>query len=192
MSDVKFDVDLIGKVKKHLKWKYISMINDIRAEIALMGGDVEGLDLINGTFISGGSIVSLLLNEPVNDYDMYFTNETTMNFFTDWVTAKTNNKMVQDVNANYDGFLLKGKVITPNAITLTNKFQMITVLCGEPKIVTDTFDYEHCRAFYVPAEDKLFISPNTYTCIMNKKLVKHGPERKHSREDKFIKRGWSK
>lgn len=195
MSDVKFDVELINKVKFHLKYKYLSLMSDMLAEKSLIDGEVNEKvvdELQSGTFISGGCIASLLLNEPVNDYDMYFTNETSMNFFKEWVTTKTNNKMVKDVNGNYDGFILKGKVITPNAITLSNKFQMITVLYGEPKTVTDTFDYEHCRAFYIPSDNKLFISPSTYNCIMNKKLVKRGPERKYSREDKFIKRGWSK
>jgi hypothetical protein len=191
MTKFEFDVNKINQIKTYLKLKYESFCLDLKAESALSGKNLDHVDLKAGTFISGGAIVSLLLDEPVNDFDVYFTDNNSMKYFNSLVNNSVTN-LVKEINAEYHGAKINGLMITSNAITLKNNFQLITKTCGEPKDVTSTFDYEHCRAYYIPAEDKLFISPLTYNCIMNRKLVIHNKEALHNREQKFIDRGWSK
>jgi hypothetical protein len=191
MTKFEFDVNKINRIKTYLRMKYESFCIDLKAEAALSNLSLEGIDLKSGTFISGGAIASLLLDESVNDFDVYFTDNNSMKYFNSLVNNSVTN-LVKEINAEYHGAKINGLMITSNAITLKNNFQLITKTCGEPKDVTSTFDYEHCRAYYIPAEDKLFISPLTYNCIMNKKLVIHNKEALHNREQKFIDRGWSK
>lgn len=191
MKKYEFDVDKINLVKKYLKLKYESFCLDLMAESALSGSKLENVSLTSGTYIAGGAIASLLLNEPVNDFDVYFTDDNTCKYFNNLVNNSVEG-LVKDINENYFGTLIKGKVITSNAITLKNNFQLITKLSGEPKHVTSTFDFEHCRAYYVPAEDKLFISPLTYNCIMNRKLMVHNKDTySTNRLNKFRDRGWT-
>jgi hypothetical protein len=55
-------------IARHLKKVHVNFCNSIK--------DVElREDVINNSYITGGCITSLFLNEPVNDYDIYFINK---------------------------------------------------------------------------------------------------------------------
>ena len=191
MSDVQFDLDLINKVKNHLKWKCNMFQCDLQSARALTGNDDAGLDLAKGWYISGGAIVSLLQGNLPNDYDVYFESDDWSHFYSDMVQRKSNDHLIADMNT-YANLQVEGKVITANAITLNNKFQLITKVSGPPTEVIKSFDYEHCRAYYIPSTHVLYMTQSTYNCIMRKQLVKNNinPIAKYSRESKFLNKGW--
>lgn len=191
MSDVEFDLDLINRVKNHLKWKCNSFKCDLQAAKALQGCDDASLNLKKGWFIAGGAIVSLLQGEEPNDYDMYFESNDWCTYYSDTVQNKKYDYLIANVGS-YANMPVDGKLVTTNAITLNNNFQLITKLTGQPTDVTKSFDYEHCRAYYIPETHVLYMTKLTYNCIMQKRLVKHNvnPDASYSRESKFMNKGW--
>ena len=50
------------------------------------------------TIVTGGSIASMLLNEPVNDYDLYFRNKETVKALANYYTAQTELKVSVDTS----------------------------------------------------------------------------------------------
>jgi len=62
--------------------------------------------------------------------------------------------------------------------------------CGEPKQVTEQFDFAHCRAWYDFNEEKLKIHPYTMWAIENKYLIPMYSDIKSNRYDKFVNQGW--
>jgi hypothetical protein len=98
---------------------------------------------------------------------------------------------VKDINPNYNGVIVNGKLITSNAITLYNDLQLITMMNATQ--IESTFDYLHCRPYYDISENKYYISQKQLNVISNKKLIvnnQHSTPAKH-REEKFLKRGWT-
>ena len=53
------------------------------------------------------------------------------------------------------------------------------------------FDVEHSCVSYVPSDDKLYISPLTFDCIKNKKLMAHNGKIAHWRMHKFALKGFT-
>jgi len=84
--------------------------------------------------------------------------------------------------------------ISSNAVTLTDKIQLIVRFYGEPGQIHDTYDYEHTKAYYDYGEQELVIPKRVYELIVNKKLVYSGskyPVASLFRMRKFIQRGWN-
>lgn len=143
-------------------------------------------------YVSGGCFASLLQGGTPNDYDVYFRTEKSMNSVKN-VFVNILKDDIEDVSENYREFLGKdGKLITENAITLKNKFQLILKHYGEPEILRKTFDFVHCMPYYDNQEDKLYISRFQYDAIVNKKLIMNdGNTFPPHRMDKFKKRGYT-
>ena len=211
------------------------------------------------SIITGGSIVSLLLNEKVNDYDYYFTDKETCKkvaeYFVDkfnkmhpeWEkeNTKTNPPEVREeengrikifvksagiagegtengyeyfeslpdeAGMNYvekiveeadetDSAPLEESVkekyrpvyMSSNAITLSNKVQLVIRFYGEANEIHRNYDFAHCCNFWTSKDRKLTLLPDALECILTKQLHYQGslyPVCSVIRTRKFLKTGW--
>jgi hypothetical protein len=139
--------------------------------------------LSENTFITGGCIPSMMMNEFVNDFDVYFEKQEDVNkvkkYYKSQIIDKTKKFHV--------------KLITDNAINLSDKIQLITRFTGMPEEVTKNFDWAHIKSYY-KYPDKLVIIPDTYRLIVEKELIYTGSKYPLSsllRLKKYIKKGWN-
>jgi hypothetical protein len=139
----------------------------------------------NNSYITGGCIPSMLIDEFVNDYDIYFyTKEDADGVKKYFETAHTKNKD--------DKFHVK--LITDNAINLSDKIQLITKFWGDPSFVTDEFDWQHIKSWYSCKEEKLYLTSDVYQLVVEKELIYTGSDYPLSslmRLKKYIKKGWN-
>lgn len=180
------------------------------------------------TIVTGGSIASMLLGEPVNDYDIYFrTYETTLlvakyyvaKFNTlkpDYLPAvneenrdnakgETEKRIVIFVEssgvAKENTDALKDDKKTPfrpvflseNAITLSDKVQLVTRFYGEPDQIHDNYDFIHATCYYDFGNDDLVFPADAMEALLSRTLVYRGslyPVASIFRAKKFIERGW--
>lgn len=84
--------------------------------------------------------------------------------------------------------------ISSNAITLSNKIQVVVRFYGEPDKIHDTYDFEHTKAYYDYGKGELIIPERVWELTINKTLIYSGskyPVASLFRMRKFINRGWS-
>lgn len=144
--------------------------------------------LKNKSFISGGCIPSMLMGEWVNDYDIYlydeFSAKNIKNYF-----EKLPKKPKQDKT---DKFHVK--LITENAINLSDKIQIITKFYGTPEKVVENFDWQHIKSWYDCSNEKLNLTNDVYKLIVEKELIYTGsayPLSSLLRLKKYLKKGWN-
>lgn len=195
--------------------------------------------------VSGGSITSMFLNEPVNDYDIYIQDIETLiklaeyycpgkvldgrkgNFYlkqyfhsngfnvdekmdninedsSEMVIRYKNLKPNQvKLNINSAGVnvpvppeaeeLYVPVFLSPNAISLTNKIQIVLRFSGNQEEIHKTFDFIHATNYFTFKEG-LVTNVNSLQCILTKELKYQGsqyPLTSIIRMKKFIKRGWN-
>lgn len=83
--------------------------------------------------------------------------------------------------------------ISSNAITLTNKIQIIIRFFGEPSQIHNNYDFEHAKSYFEMDGEKLVISPSAMECLLSRTLIYRGslyPIASIFRMKKFIERGW--
>ena len=253
-------------IKKMLSKKFNNWVDSIDDE------DVKKLVKVH-TIITGGAIVSMLLNEEVKDYDIYFTNkETTLavaRYYCDKFNEKhgdRKNKLgfggkayVLDCddkqqcqkeidecgNAGHTYNLQDGRVkivirsdgvaadneeileepfediydvlekadelpaealettepcdkykpvfLSSNAITLTNKIQLVVRFHGDAEEIHKNYDFTHCTNYWLSCSNTLVLNPDALECILSKELRYQGskyPICSVIRTRKFIRRGW--
>lgn len=178
-------------------------------------------------FLAGGTLSSILTNEEVNDYDIYFTEYEALDAYMKAIAKKydditwkpryvyrnSNNKngevtittTVMDVS---DDLYLQGVsndpnysscddsiFISENAVTFENKFQVIFRFIGEPEVITEQFDFDHCCAYIKHECNKGLVVPNhTIKSLMTKELKVRGtkyPIDTIHRSRKYIERGYT-
>jgi hypothetical protein len=84
--------------------------------------------------------------------------------------------------------------ITSNAISLSNKIQLVIRFYGEPDKIHETYDFLHCMGYWTSWDRRVVISKEVYEAVMNKVLVYKGskyPICSMFRMRKFIKRGYN-
>lgn len=190
--------------------------------------------------VTGGAIASMLLKEPVNDYDIYFkTREATEavgRYYVEQFKAATGHDLA--LNVDDDGRVrittkngyrgeTKGDVTTlqdsgeiedvyeetealalsddskpqfrpvflsTNAITLSQKMQIILRFYGEPDAIHENYDFVHCTNYWQSWDDDLVLRQPALEALLSKELRYVGskyPVCSVMRLRKFIKRGWS-
>lgn len=228
-----------------------------------------------GTIVTGGCIASLLLNERVNDYDLYFKNKETAEAVTRYYLAEFTKNPPQlfksdatrSVSISYDvqpdrikivvkssgiasenggndyqyfemlpqdegedsaieyvatqtqveglddhaGDALEPAVgaevkpeekreryrpvfLTANAITLSDKVQLVVRFFGDPDEIHENYDFAHCMNYWTSWDRKLTLRPDAVTCLLTKDLRYIGskyPICSLIRTRKFIARGWN-
>lgn len=158
----------------------------------------------NSAFIAGGCIPSMLMDEWVNDYDVYFTSKVVAievwNYYRKLIDSeKSRDRLITHgedyIKIKYEKELSKNTYapvfISNNAITLTDKIQIITKFTGEPQDVVKNFDWAHLRSYY--KYPKLYLDPEVYRYITEKDLVYTGsayPLSSMMRMQKYTKKGW--
>lgn len=210
------------------------------------------------SIITGGCIASMLLQEQVNDYDLYFTNHATAKAVAEYYVEKFKeitkpkhgngneiNMYVADEEGrikiyiksagiageqqedNYEYFesrppeegedyveslvnsvteLDEKKIdtsakekyrpvfLSANAITLSDKVQVIIRFYGDPDNIHQHYDYVHCTNYWTSKERKLVLKQPALEALMARELVYVGskyPICSMIRTRKFIKRGFT-
>ena len=157
---------------------------------------------MEGYFVTGGCIASLILGDEPNDIDIYFSDKEFGDYMKKLYTEDPEYmSKVLDIAEKYNGMssaqdpnavVPSEPCVTANAITLKNKIQLITRKYGTPEEIRKEFDFVHCMPYYDSRDKKLYISPEQYDCNVNKKLVRNNNNLfQPHREDKFLKRGWT-
>jgi hypothetical protein len=202
--------------------------------------DDEGIKEIvkRNLIITGGAFVSMLNNEEVNDYDVYFRTKEACKAVADYYVKKFNaaheysfhageengrikvytnglgaasdgSSMVSDEaepNAAYEDVETttaeddkkdKPKYrpvwLSTNAITLSDKIQIVVRFYGEPDQIHENYDYVHCTCYWTSWDNHLELPARALTAIINKELYYMGskyPLCSIIRSRKFIQRGW--
>jgi hypothetical protein len=84
--------------------------------------------------------------------------------------------------------------ISSNAITLSDKIQLIIRFFGDVEEIHRNFDYVHALNSYDHARRALDLNPAALECLLTKQLIYHGslyPVSSIFRIRKFIRRGWT-
>lgn len=199
--------------------------------------DEEVRELVRkNSIITGGSIVSMLLGEDVNDFDYYFTDKNTCekvaNYYarqfskltnksvevktseagrvsifikSEGIAEETNNETVDE----FDNLALSEAVagaeaqekpeyrpifLSSNAITLSNKVQLIIRFYGEADEIHSNYDFVHATCYWESKNNNLVLPAKALEAIITKELVYQGskyPLASIMRTRKFIQRGWS-
>jgi hypothetical protein len=83
--------------------------------------------------------------------------------------------------------------MSENAITLSNKIQLVIRFYGEPSEIHENYDYAHAMCYYTYENDLLVCPAEALECILSKTLVYKGslyPVASVFRLRKFLERGW--
>ena len=83
--------------------------------------------------------------------------------------------------------------LSPNAITLSDRIQLVIRFYGEPREIHDTYDFVHCMNYWDSNSEDLTLNPEALEAILSKTLVYKGskyPVCSVIRARKFINRGW--
>lgn len=219
------------------------------------------------TIVTGGAIVSMLLDEELKDFDVYFKTQNTAYLVASYYAKKFNEKLGHDKIFILDGakdiekqvtdwgnnsdwsikesviadipkdrikILIKSSGIAEeseaeeipemedvediyeakevtkdieekkkkyrpvffsgNAITLSDKIQLVTRFHGEPEEIHKNYDYIHCTCTWTSIDNKLNLPAKALESILTKQLYYQGslyPVCSIMRMRKFIKRGWN-
>lgn len=222
--------------------------------------------ILNDTFVTGGCIASMFLNEPVNDFDVYFKNLDSLKLVADYYVEKYGDKSLEkkggedlsiftqirednqgvDIHVKsagivsldnimeeadrtgktqniteyrYSEFIKNGDAasqylqdvmekrckeeengkfnpifLSSNAITFTDKIQIVTRFAGSPSEIHENYDFVHCTNYYDPATNELVLNEDALACILSKELIYIGskyPICSIIRLRKFLAREWT-
>jgi len=216
--------------------------------------------VLHNTIITGGCIPSMLMNEKVNDYDVYFRDFDTaiavvrhyaykfkslnpdkvgpMNVITEEdeghpprikVVIKSRGVAAEEEDAfpnNYSDFPGEtvgdpGEIedtyedtldkalevddsddeikyrpifLSTNAITLSNRIQLVHRFYGEPDQIHENYDFVHCTNYWDSKTRKVVLNEEALEAILTKELRYVGsryPVCSIFRLRKFIRKGWT-
>jgi len=199
--------------------------------------DEETRKLVDkNSIITGGSIVSMLLGEDVNDFDYYFTDKDTCekvaNYYakqfseltkqsvevktseTGRVSIFISSKGIAEEASNetvdeFDNLELTEAIedaerqekpeyrpifLSSNAITLSNKVQLIIRFYGEAEEIHSNYDFVHATCYWESKNGNLVLPAKALEAMLTKELIYQGskyPLASIMRTRKFIQRGWS-
>lgn len=158
----------------------------IKSFVLEMGPVVDS----NTFFVSGGCIASLLQGTNPKDIDIWCRSEDIMAQTIKWY-EKIQPHRIALADSKYREISIGQKLITENAVTLSDGIQLIRRQSGSVKDIIDTFDYVHCKPYYDLMDDKLYISKEQYDLCTKKKLKVNNPLAvKQYRTEKFLSRGY--
>jgi len=222
------------------------------------------------TIITGGAIASMLLNEDVKDFDIYFKDKETVlavgRYYVDkfnrknigtnatlvdgaekkWTSnldTKKDARIIREIEAvpydrvkiliqsagvaSEDGDILKEPFedvydvisdaddtaaeelekldslpknqkyrpvfLSSNAITLSDKIQIVIRFYGDPEEIHSNYDFAHCTNYWTSDPNELVLKPEALEALLTKQLIYQGskyPLCSVIRTRKFIKRGF--
>lgn len=84
--------------------------------------------------------------------------------------------------------------LSANAITLSNKVQLVFRFFGEPDEIHKNYDFVHCTNYWTSWDNKLTLRPEALEALLARELIYVGskyPLCSIIRTRKFIRRGWN-
>lgn len=84
--------------------------------------------------------------------------------------------------------------LSANAITLSDKIQIVIRFYGDPDTIHQHYDYIHCTNYWTSNDGKLTLKQEALEALLSRELIYVGskyPLCSVIRTRKFIKRGWS-
>lgn len=193
----------------------------------------------DNAIITGGALVSMLLGDEVNDYDVYFRTKEACKAVAEYYVKKfkethEGNVRVDEVDGRIRVFVRSAGAVgdedamvsdesepnvaneaveamtendaptdkpkyrpvwlSTNAITLSDKIQIVVRFYGEPAQIHENYDFVHCTCYWTSWDNELVLPARALTAIINKELFYMGskyPLCSIIRSRKFIQRGWS-
>lgn len=85
------------------------------------------------------------------------------------------------------------RFISSNAISLSDKIQLVTRFCGDVATIHENFDFAHCTCAWSSWDNNLSLPSKALECIVNKELFYQGskyPLCSIIRARKYIERGY--
>ena len=192
------------------------------------------------SIVTGGAIASMLLNEAVNDYDVYFKSRDAAFRIAEYYVARFAQSASHDIKVQVedDGRIrivtkngyrgeTAGDVTTlqdsgeiedtfeeteaialaddgkpkyrpvflsTNAITLSQKVQLILRFYGEPDAIHENYDFVHCTNYWCSWNSELTLRQDALESLLARELRYVGskyPVCSVMRLRKFIKRNWT-
>lgn len=237
-------------IKKILTQKHNDWVNSIDDQ--LLRSQVR-----NNTIITGGCIASMLMQEPVNDYDVYFTSRETvlrvceyyvkqfqrLNYQkgTDSGHTSSEDAARHKIDILSEGGRVKLRIhnrdlrpaaekdyqfdegpedvsefddvepmledtsedklpkyrpvyLSANAITLSDKIQLVIRFFGDAETIHENYDFNHCKCYWTSGNKKLVLPSFALEALLTKELVYTGskyPLASIIRTRKFINRGFT-
>lgn len=127
-----------------------------------------------------------ITEEPFED--VFDVIESTVNTFVDTEDASEIVNEVEKSTSNY-----KPIFISPNAITLSNKVQLVIRFYGEPEEIHKNYDFVHATNYWTSWNNEIVLKLEALESLMAKQLYYIGskyPVCSIIRTRKFINRGW--
>src|SRR5699024_3638958 len=151
--------------KRILNKKHKEFVDSIKDE------EVQKLVRKN-SIITGGAITSMLLNEPVNDFDYYFTDkETTLKVAEYFVSEFKKTHKLVDVEVKEDeSKAFEPVFLTKNAISLNGKIQLVIRFYGEPEQIHDNYDFIHATCYWRSENNHLSLPREALEAILTREL----------------------
>jgi len=215
---------MIGKnIKKSLNAKIEDWLKNI--------DDAEIVKVIRANaIITGGAIVSLLTNDEVRDYDVYFRTKDACKKVAEYYAGLFNKThkshieikdgddriqcfirssgieeeesgitdetepYVESPTINDDKPKYRPIFFSTNAISLSDKIQLVIRFYGTPEEIHKNYDFVHCTCCYSFLDNELTLPARALEAIINKELHYIGskyPVCSIIRTRKFISRGWT-
>ena len=192
------------------------------------------------SIVTGGAIASMLLNEAVNDYDVYFKSRDAAFSIAEYyvarfaqsashgikvqieddgririvtkngyrgetagdVTTLQDSGEIEDTFEETEAIALAddGKpkyrpvFLSTNAITLSQKVQLILRFYGEPDAIHENYDFVHCTNYWCSWNSELTLRQDALESLLARELRYVGskyPVCSVMRLRKFIKRNWT-
>lgn len=200
-------------IKKHLSDKVADWVESV--------DDIEVAQTIkDSAIITGGALVSLLTGEEVNDYDVYFRTKEACVKVAQYYVDKWNKEHNDDVflevdeeqktsgsvkiyvqssgvaesKDNEDDSKYVPIFLSSNAITLSNKVQIVIRFYGEVEDIHKNYDFVHCTCSWTSWDNEVQLPAKALECIINKELIYVGsryPLCSIIRTRKYIERGYT-
>lgn len=83
--------------------------------------------------------------------------------------------------------------LSSNAVTLSNKVQIVIRFFGEPDAIHANYDFTHCTCYWEASTGQLTLRPEALESLLSRTLVYNGsryPVASLLRVRKFVERGW--
>jgi len=83
--------------------------------------------------------------------------------------------------------------MSQNAITLSDKIQIVIRFFGNPKKIHNNYDFVHATCYWDHAKNFLYLDPDAMECLLSRVLIYRGslyPVASIFRMKKFVERGW--
>ena len=210
MADIKYGRKA-HSIKKELNEQMLKWANTITDPIVQKA-------VLKDAIITGGSIASMLMGDPVNDYDVYFKTQKTTILISEYyikqmcgsleaaseasIEIKASDDRVElSIRSTGELFNFNAEndkpyrpiYISANAITLSDKVQIVTRFFGSPEEIHKNFDFVHAQCWYEVDKGKLVTPAPALLSMMSRTLQYTGslyPVCSLFRAKKFIERGW--